>query len=148
MHRFSGHADSGALRCARLTHAVAYAPSLACSASSHRYITFPTARPRDGDPSINAYVKSVLWTRLLEAYNISLNVVSLAAGTNTGVDRIAVAAATGQPTPIDMIWINGNNYKNMSQMGMLYGARPPALCSAPGRDSCEDCGNLAGGLWH
>lgn len=55
-------------------------------------------------------------------YNISINVVSLMDGTNTGVERIAVAAKTGTPTPIDMIWINGNNYKNMSQMDLLYGA--------------------------
>lgn len=74
-----------------------------------------------GSDIINAYVSEWVGSRLQEEYNITLNRVGI---TNTvdAVNQVLGEAEAGQDDngSVDMIWINGENFRTMKQGGLLY----------------------------
>ena len=73
-----------------------------------------------GDPGINAYVQQWVAPRLLEGHGVKLQVVS-------GQGNLIVSAlmtekeARRAQSAIDMMWINGETFYQLRQIGALYG---------------------------
>lgn len=76
-----------------------------------------------GSESINNFVDGVYGGALLEEYGITLNRVPLA-DTADAVNQVlseAEAGVTGDGGSVDLIWINGENFKTLKQADLLYG---------------------------
>ena len=74
----------------------------------------------NGDPAINNYVTGPLWSQLLSQYNVSLALIPLAE-TSDAVATVTAQVKSNAPGTIDLIWINGANFQNISAAGLLYG---------------------------
>ncbi len=76
-----------------------------------------------GSDAINNFVDEVYGGALREEFGISLNRVPLA-DTADAVNQVlseAEAGKTGDDGSIDLIWINGENFKTLKQADLLYG---------------------------
>ena len=76
-----------------------------------------------GSDAINGFVDTFYGDPLKEEYGINLERVPLA-GTVDAVNQVISekeAGADGDAGSVDMIWINGENFKTMQQAGLLYG---------------------------
>ena len=76
-----------------------------------------------GSDSINNFVDDVYGSVLEEEFGITLNRIPLA-DTADAVNQVlseAEAGVEGDDGTIDMIWINGENFKTLRQADLLYG---------------------------
>lgn len=74
-----------------------------------------------GSAVINAYVNDWVADQAMERYNIDLNQVRITDTVNA-VDTVLSETEAGEFTSgsIDLIWINGENFKTMKQGGLLF----------------------------
>ncbi len=74
-----------------------------------------------GSAVINAYVNDWVADQAMERYNIDLNQVRITDTVNA-VDTVISETEAGKFTggSIDLIWINGDNFKTMKQGGLLF----------------------------
>lgn len=74
-----------------------------------------------GSDIINAYVSGYLADELQAEYNITLNRVGITE-TSDVVNQVLGEAEAGRDTDgsVDMIWINGENFRTMQQGGLLF----------------------------
>jgi putative spermidine/putrescine transport system substrate-binding protein len=81
-----------------------------------------------GSDVINANVDEDIGAVLKERYNITLNRVPVA-DTADAVNKVLDEAAAGvtEGGSVDMIWINGENFKTLRQASLLYGPFAEAL---------------------
>ena len=74
-----------------------------------------------GNERINAYIA---WagTQLLERYGVTLRQVKLS-DTAEAVARVVAEKAAGKDAggSVDLVWINGENFKAMREQGLLFG---------------------------
>lgn len=84
-----------------------------------------------GSPEINAYLR---WAdkELQSRYGVTLNHVKVADISET-VNRLVAEKSAGKSSggSVDMVWINGENFKSMKEFGLLYG---PFVTSLPNWD--------------
>ena len=76
-----------------------------------------------GSEAINNFADNVYGAVLRDEYGITLNRVPLA-DTADAVNQVlseAEAGVTGDGGSVDMIWINGENFKTLKQADLLYG---------------------------
>jgi len=77
----------------------------------------------DGDPIINAWANNYVGPRLKALYNITT--VMHSNGVDDNLFTIQVQAESvhpDMPGTVDMMWINGLNYKQLRQNNLLYGS--------------------------
>ena len=74
-----------------------------------------------GSAVINAYVNDWVADQAMERYNVDLNQVRIQDTVNA-VDTVLSETEAGEFTSgsIDLIWINGENFKTMKQGGLLF----------------------------
>lgn len=73
-----------------------------------------------GDDTINTNVDSDIGERVLELYDITLNRVPN--GAELFVDQVLNEAAAGvEEGAIDLMWINGENFRTLKEAELLYG---------------------------
>jgi putative spermidine/putrescine transport system substrate-binding protein len=73
-----------------------------------------------GSASINKWVDGYVAKTLKEKYNIALKMVPMDAA--VFVNKLLTEKQAGKKTgTIDMMWINGENFKNAREAGLLYG---------------------------
>ena len=94
----------------RLTHATACRlPSLAAAqGTTVRFASWSDAA--SSPPLINNYIDNTLGAAVQAAYGITMRRIPLAA-TSDAVFSVTSAARTGVAGDIDLIWINGKNFK-------------------------------------
>lgn len=76
-----------------------------------------------GSDAWNGFVDNFYGTELAEVYGVTLNRVPLA-DTVDAVNQVLSEEEAGVPHDegsVDLIWINGENFKTLKQAGMLYG---------------------------
>jgi len=75
-----------------------------------------------GSDLINAWVNGWLKDQLKERYNITLNQVPVAEATQF-VNQVLGEKQAGKDKEgaVDMMWINGENFRTMKEAGLLYG---------------------------
>ncbi|MDB5034922.1 MAG: Protein ynjB [Chlorobi bacterium] len=73
-----------------------------------------------GDPYINAYMKSYVIPALKERYGIALNIVG-GQGNNLVSTLMTEMEAGDGPSAYDMMWINGETFYQLRQIKALYG---------------------------
>ncbi|MEM7031784.1 MAG: ABC transporter substrate-binding protein [Chloroflexota bacterium] len=75
-----------------------------------------------GSDTINSNVDNDIGGPLKEKYNVTLNRVPIA-DTADAVNKVLDESAAGVNTggSIDLIWINGENFKTLKEAGLLYG---------------------------
>jgi putative spermidine/putrescine transport system substrate-binding protein len=73
----------------------------------------------NGDPKINSYITDYVAPAVKESHNINLEV---AAGQgNAIVQLLMTEKQAGRDSNIDMMWINGETFYQLKQIGGLYG---------------------------
>lgn len=73
-----------------------------------------------GDPFINAYVRDVVAPRLLQRFGIALETTS--GRSNQIVTALMTEQEAGRAqSEIDLVWINGETFYQLRQIGALYG---------------------------
>jgi putative spermidine/putrescine transport system substrate-binding protein len=74
-----------------------------------------------GSDIINAYVSDWVGSEMMDQYNITLNRVGIT-DTVDAVNQVLGEAEAGQDDngSVDMIWINGENFRTMKQGGLLF----------------------------
>mgnify|MGYP006297959667 CR=1 FL=1 len=74
-----------------------------------------------GDERINSWIDDFVGTRLEEEYGISINRVPMDA--SVFINKLLAEKEAGKRTGvIDLVWINGENFKRAKENGLLYGA--------------------------
>lgn len=75
-----------------------------------------------GADTINIHVDEAIGGPLLEQYNLTLNRVPLE-NTADAVNKVLNEKAAGKDSggSIDLIWINGENFRTLKDAGLLYG---------------------------
>jgi putative spermidine/putrescine transport system substrate-binding protein len=75
-----------------------------------------------GSDTINAWVNGWLADQLKEKYNITLSQVPVA-GPTEFINQVLGEKEAGQDTDgaVDMMWINGENFRTMKEADLLYG---------------------------
>jgi len=75
-----------------------------------------------GSDTINENVDNDIGARVKELYNITLNRVPIA-GTADAVNKVLDESAAGveEDGTIDLIWLNGENFKTLKSADLLYG---------------------------
>ncbi len=72
-----------------------------------------------GDPKINAYINGYVAPALKNEYNITLETAN---GQGNAIVQLLMAEKqAGQPSNIDMMWINGETFYQLRQIEALYG---------------------------
>ena len=81
-----------------------------------------------GSDTINTNVDNDIGAAVLEQFNVTLNRVPIN-DTADAVNKVLDEAAAGvnEGGSIDMIWINGENFKTLKEAGLLYGPFAQAL---------------------
>jgi len=73
-----------------------------------------------GSATINKWVSGYVAKTLKEKYNIALNMIPMDAA--VFVNKLLTEKQAGKKTgTIDVMWINGENFKNAREAGLLYG---------------------------
>jgi putative spermidine/putrescine transport system substrate-binding protein len=73
-----------------------------------------------GDEGINSYIDEWVKPRLLEEYNVTLERIPM--NTNEFLQKLQnEKQANKEAGTIDVIWINGENFKNAKENGLLFG---------------------------
>jgi len=73
-----------------------------------------------GSVTINKWVNGYVAKTLKEKYNIALNMIPMDAA--VFVNKLLTEKQAGKKTgTIDVMWINGENFKNSREAGLLYG---------------------------
>lgn len=73
-----------------------------------------------GSTIINTYVKEYIGARLKEKYDISLHVIPVA-DTALAVAQVEISTAADTQGKIDMLWINGENFRRLREQDLLFG---------------------------
>jgi len=75
-----------------------------------------------GSDTTNTWVSGYVAARLRQQYDITLNMVPVTDIVDT-VNKVLGEKQAGKPTngSVDLIWINGENFRTMRQTGLLYG---------------------------
>lgn len=81
-----------------------------------------------GQENINRWVTGFVAEQLQQQYGVTLNMVPLA-DTVEAVNKVLGEKEAGQDEAgaIDLIWINGENFRTLRQADLLYGPWAPAL---------------------
>ncbi len=84
-----------------------------------------------GSDTINSNVDNDIGAPLQEMYNLTLNRVPIA-DTADAVNKVLDESAAGVDTggSIDLIWINGENFKTLKEANLLYGPWAEAIPNA------------------
>jgi putative spermidine/putrescine transport system substrate-binding protein len=92
-----------------------------------------------GDTTINHWVKDWLAPKMLENYNIQIELVRLN-DTVEAVETIAYEIGKGWTTngTVDLVWINGENFRTAKEAGYLYGPFATKLPNAANFDFNSD----------
>jgi len=87
----------------------------------HQHIGSVTVAMWDGNEAINTYMTEWVAPKLKSMYGITLNIKGLV-GTPVAVKQIEEELSAGKwPGEIDMLWVNGANYKQLMERGALFG---------------------------
>lgn len=79
-----------------------------------------------GDPSINAYMRSYVVPRLKKEFDVTLRLVP--GQGDTIVNQIMTRKEAGRSTsPVDLVWINGETFYQLRQIHGLWGPFTQAL---------------------
>ncbi len=84
-----------------------------------------------GQDNINQWVTGYVATELKSRYNVTVNMVPVA-DTAEVVNKVLAEKEAGQTSngSVDLIWINGENFRTMRQADLLYGPYAQALPNA------------------
>ncbi|SMC68514.1 putative spermidine/putrescine transport system substrate-binding protein [Desulfocicer vacuolatum DSM 3385] len=73
-----------------------------------------------GSATINKWINSYVTNRLKEVYDLTLNMVPMDA--SVFVNKLLTEKQAGKKNgTVDVMWINGENFKNAREAGLLYG---------------------------
>lgn len=84
-----------------------------------------------GDPAINRYMSAWVVARLKSDHDVTLRITSLG-DTTEAVNKLLGEKTANKQTggTIDVVWVNGENFRTLRQGGLLYGPWAQQLPSA------------------
>jgi len=82
------------------------------------------------DPGLDPYIDNFLAPVMLRSYGINLTRLPLN-GHCDGVDRVWAANKTGAPGTVDIAWVKGDQFANLTSAGLLYGPFSTVLPASP-----------------